>query len=342
MRTALYAGNRSIVLGEADPVPPGPGEVQIAVAYTGICGTDLHILHGAMDRRVAVPQVIGHEMAGRIAAVGDGVAGHPIGQPVTVMPLAWCGDCPACRAGHRHICHRLRFVGIDSPGSMQQRWTVPAGLVVPLPPDLPLARGALVEPTAVAVHDVRRAGLAAGEAAVVLGGGPVGMLIALVARSRDAQVAVVEPDPLRRKVAVDLGLMAVDPGGPDLVAWTDEWTGGAGAAVVFEVSGTAAAITTATQLLAVRGRLVVVGIHSEPRAVDLHRFFWRELTMIGARVYDRDDYDTAIDLIHSGLLPVDALISHIEPLNRAADAFAALERRGATMKILLDCAGDAS
>ena len=99
--------------------------MRIDVAYTGICGTDLHILHGAMDQRVTVPAVIGHEMSGRIAEIGPGVVGWAVGDPVTVMPLDWCGDCPACQRGHAHICQRLNFVGIDSAGSMQASWTVP-------------------------------------------------------------------------------------------------------------------------------------------------------------------------------------------------------------------------
>ena len=118
-RSAQYVGNSTLTVVDREPVPPGPEQVQIEVAYTGICGTDLHILHGAMDHRVTRPAVIGHEMSGRIAAVGGGVTDWAIGDPVTVMPLAWCGSCPACRAGHRHICHQLNFVGIDSTGSMQ-------------------------------------------------------------------------------------------------------------------------------------------------------------------------------------------------------------------------------
>lgn len=337
MLSALYTGNATIVVEDQPAVAPGPGQVQIDVAYTGICGTDLHILHGAMDHRVRVPQPIGHEMSGRIAALGAQVTDLAVGQPVTVMPLDWCGACPACRAGHQHICHRLNFIGIDSPGAMQRRWTVPAGVVVPLPPELPLAHAALVEPTAVAVHDVRRAGLLAGEQAVVIGGGPVGVLIALVARSIDAQVVVLELDPHRRAVAEALGLRTLDPAGDDVAADVEAWTDGAGAAVVFEVSGSAAGVNTAVQLLAVRGRLVLVGIHSAPREVDLFRFFWRELTLVGARVYERADYGTAIELLQRGHVPADALISRVEPLANAAAAFAALHRGGDVMKVLIDC-----
>ena len=119
MRAACYIGGRTLEVIAKEPGEPGDGEVAIDVAYTGICGTDLHILHGAMDARVTLPAVLGHEMSGTIAAIGNGVSGRSIGERVTVMPLAPCGDCPACRAGHTHICHNLDFLGIDSPGSMR-------------------------------------------------------------------------------------------------------------------------------------------------------------------------------------------------------------------------------
>ena len=106
MLTARYMGNREIGIHETEPEPPRPGQVQIDVAYAGICGTDLHVLHGDMDDRMSLSAIIGHEMSGVIAAVGDGVTGWNVGDHVTVMPLEWDGTCPACRAGNQHICHR--------------------------------------------------------------------------------------------------------------------------------------------------------------------------------------------------------------------------------------------
>ena len=332
-----YAGSRTVLVEPAETPAPAPGQVRIEVAYTGICGTDLHIFHGDMDGRVKPPSVIGHEMSGRIAELGDHVTGWSVGDPVTVMPLAWCGHCPACRAGHTHICHKLNFLGIDSPGSMQNSWTVPAETLIRLPQELRLDHAALVEPTAVAVHDVRRGAVRPGEKTVVVGCGPIGLLIATVARRSGADIRLIEPDAFRRSVAESLGLPTLDPGADDVTAVVEEWTDGAGAAVAFEVSGAAAGWTTAVGALAVRGRLVLVAIHPAPREVNLHRFFWRELTLTGARLYGRDDFETATRLIADGDIPVETLISRVEPLERAAQAFAALESGAGVMKVLIDC-----
>ncbi len=225
MNTARYIGNGALEVVDTEVARPAPGEVQLEVAYTGICGTDLHILHGAMDARVTMPAVLGHEMAGRVASIGDGVEGWAVGDPATVMPLVSCGDCAACRSGASHICYRLVFLGIDAPGSMQSRWNVPADVLVRLPADLSLQTAALAEPTAVAVHDVRRSGLAPGERAVVVGAGPIGLLIANVARSAGAEVVVFEPNELRRQVVDSLALVAVDPLAEDAATWVDRLDG---------------------------------------------------------------------------------------------------------------------
>ncbi|MFV0427777.1 MAG: zinc-binding dehydrogenase [Beutenbergiaceae bacterium] len=315
-------------------IDPGPGQVQIEVAYVGLCGTDLHILHGSMDARVTMPAVIGHEMSGRISAVGHGVSGWQVGEPVTVMPLSWDGSCPACLAGNQHVCHNLDFVGIDTPGALQQRWNVDASWLVRLPATMTMQQGALVEPVAVAVHDVRRSELASGDYAVVVGGGPIGLLIASVAQAAGAQVLVLETQPARRETAQALGLRAVDPatGVADLV---QEWTGGAGADVVFEVSGAPAAVRSATGLLRVRGTLVVVAIHPEPVPLDLKQVFWRELRILGARVYEREDFERAVALVADGSIDSEVMISAIEPLDKVQDAFAALES-GTAIKVLVD------
>ena len=335
MLTANYVGEHTIDIREAEAAPPGPGDVQSAVAFTGLCGTDLHILHGNMDARVRTPLVFGHEMSGTISAIGEDVEGWSIGDSVTVMPLDWDGTCPACLDGNEHICQNLDFIGIDSPGSLQALWNVPAGTLVAVPSGVPLDHAALVEPVAVAVHDVRRSELTAGQRAVVIGGGPIGTLIATVARHTGAEVAVIEIDAERRAQAEALGFTTIDPSAIDQVAWVEEWTGGAGADVVFEVSGAAAAVRGMTALAKVRGTIVVVAIHPTPREVDLQRVFWRELRLLGARVYQRADFETAVDLIAGGVIPTDLVITRTVPLTETSAAFAELEA-GRAMKILVD------
>ena len=338
MKAACYLGDGVVDVVELAPRVPERGEVELEVAYAGICGTDLHIVHGAMDARVVIPTVLGHEMSGVVATVGDGVDEWGAGDRVTVMPLLWCGDCPACLAGHTHVCHNLDFIGIDSPGAMQGRWTVPARSSCRSLTTSPCRVAALAEPTAVAVHDVRRAGLVAGERALVVGGGPIGLLVALVARAQGADVLVLEPSQDRRALAGSLGLACLDPEGDDVPARIDEWTAGAGVPVAFEVSGAVAGLDAAIQSLAVRGRLVVVAIHASAPPVDLFRVFWRELTLIGARVYDRLDFEEAVRLLASGDVPAELLITSVEPLARVAAAFETLDE-GRAMKILIECGG---
>lgn len=261
---AAYTGNKTIEVLDL-PVPElRPGEVEISPAFTGICGTDLHVLHGAMDSRVTRPAILGHEMSGTVSRVGPGVTGWSAGEPVTRVPLLWDGTCPACLAGHSHICHNLNFAGIDSPSAMQQRWVVPVGTLLRLPADLPLDIAALVEPTAVAVHSVGRAGLQAGEAVLVIGGGPVGLLVAMIARLGGADVRLAEVNGYRRHLAASLGIKVLDPAADDVAAVVAQWTGGAGVSLSFEVSGTPAGIAAAVDSLAVRGRLCVVAVHPVP------------------------------------------------------------------------------
>ncbi|RMF02371.1 MAG: Zn-dependent alcohol dehydrogenase [Chloroflexi bacterium] len=336
MHAAFYHGNQTITIGDCAPVEPGPDQVQLKVSHVGICGTDLHIFHGVMDQRVTFPQIMGHEVSGTVSAVGNGVTGFSVGDAVAVMPLDPCGHCPACEAGHSHICQNLKFLGIDTPGAFQSYWTVPAHTLHHLPANLSLTHGAMIEPLAVACHDVRMGQVQPGEYAVVLGGGPIGILIALVAKHAGARVLVSEINPFRLELARQLGLDAIDPRQADLPAYVTEQTGGAGADVVFEVTASPVGAEVMTQLPRTRGRIVVVGIFGQPPKVDLFRFFWRELRLFGARVYEHQDFARAIELAAEGAVPLDQIITDIRPLDQLEAGFRQMEGGGSVMKILLE------
>ncbi|GIX07279.1 MAG: Zn-dependent alcohol dehydrogenase [Candidatus Poribacteria bacterium] len=333
---AYYAGSRTVYVDRSDPIPPGPGEVRLQVAYCGVCGTDLHVYQGHMDRRIAAPQVIGHEMAGTVVEVGPDVSGWEPGDRVVVRPVDPCDNCPACRAGHRHLCHRLKVLGIDTPGAFQGSWTVPAHTLHRLPEGLSLEEAALVEPVAVACHDVRLAAVAPGETVVVIGGGPIGALNALVARHVGGNVLVAEINPYRLRLLRSLGLEAVDPRQVDLTELVQERTAGAGADVVFEVSGSAAGARLMTELPRVRGRMIVVAIFSEPPSVDLFRVFWRELQLRGTRLYEPEDFEQAIQLLAERALPVQELITDRRPLSALPQVFEELTAGADAMKVLID------
>jgi (R,R)-butanediol dehydrogenase/meso-butanediol dehydrogenase/diacetyl reductase len=185
---------------------------------------------------------------------------------------------------------------------------------------------------------VRLSELKAGEYAVVIGGGPIGALVALVAQTRGARVVMSEVNPFRIQLARELGIEVVDPKQTDLVALVNDQTGGAGADVVFEVSGSAAGAEMMTKLPRTRGRIVVVAIFADAPKVDLFRFFWRELRLCGARVYEPQDFEEAIALAASGKLPLDKIITTEVPLEGMIEGMRQMERGGDVMKVLVTCA----
>ncbi|APX13189.1 zinc-dependent alcohol dehydrogenase [Tateyamaria omphalii] len=334
-QAAFYRGDKHFSVEAVETPGPGPGHVQIDVAYCGICGTDLHIYLGHMDARVGFERTIGHEMSGVVSAVGDGVEGLAPGQNIVVRPLDHCGHCPACKAGHQHICHNLKFIGIDSDGAFQQKWNVPAHTVHVLPAGLNLAHAALIEPLAVAVHDVDRGRVQPGEDVLVIGGGPIGMLVAMAARHAGANVTVAEINDNRLAFAQSVGFTTMDPKTTDVAKAMHEATDGKGADVVFEVSGSQPGVDLMTAASATRGRIVMVAIHATKPQIDMFQFFWRELDLIGARVYRPEDYDKAMDLLAQGVVDCDAFITDIQGLDDIEGAFKMLTENPNAMKSMI-------
>jgi len=337
MKAAFYHGNKRFSVSESNPVPPGRGQVRLKVSYSGICGTDFHAYLGHMDERLRLPQVIGHEMSGTIAEIGEGVEGLEVGDKVVVRPLDPCRQCPACRSGYYHVCQKLNFIGIDSPGCFQGSWTVPAHTIHRLPAGLDLCQAALIEPVAVAAHDVRLGQVTGKEYVVVLGAGPIGILIALLCRRKGARVLLTEINPFRLRLARELGLAAVNPKEIDLPKYVEMETETAGGDAVFEVTGLESGAAMMTTLARARGRIIIVGIFPEPVKVDLRRVLMRELQLQGVRVYEPEDFETAISLVASQALPIDRLITEVRPLEQIQATFEEMERGANFMKVLIKC-----
>ncbi|MEE2659696.1 MAG: alcohol dehydrogenase catalytic domain-containing protein [Candidatus Latescibacterota bacterium] len=336
MKAARYCGNRTIEVAEGEVVSPDPGQVRVEVAYCGICGTDIHIYHGAMDQRVSMPLVIGHETSATVAEIGDDVAGVSTGDRVAIRPMLF-GAPSAFDKGHAHVGKNLEFIGIDLPGGMQSSWTVPDYTLHKLPDNLSFEHGAMIEPAAVACHDVRLGEVTEGETCVVIGGGPIGLLVCLVARQKGARIILSEVNTKRRELAIELGMEVVDPLSDDLVAILEERTRGAMADCVFEVSGSAPGVEIMTKLVNVRGRIVLVAIHPEPRPVNLFQFFWSELRLIGVRLYEEEDFEEAISLAASGSLQFDRLITEVRPIEEVQATFDMIDANPDGIKYLIDC-----
>ncbi len=337
MKGAFYQGNKRFGVGDSPPQPPKADEVRLDIAYSGVCGTDVHIYMGHMDHRVQIPQVIGHEMSGTVAEIGKNVTGFKVGDKAVVRPLVACGRCPACEAGHYTVCHQINVLGVDTPGCFQGNWTVPAATLHHLPDDIDLQLAALIEPAAVGAHALRVGQVTEKDYVVVIGAGPIGIMVALESKLKGADVLISEINPFRIELAREFGLEVVNPKETDLPAHVTEKTGSAGADAVFEVTGLAPGAEMMTKLARTRGRIVIVGIFAEPAPVDLGRVMWRELQVRGVRLYDAVDFETAIPLVAAKAVPWDKLISDVRPLERTQETFEEIERGANFMKVLLNC-----
>ena len=319
MQALVWAGGTTVTVEERPRPEAGDGQVLVDVAWCGLCGTDLHISAGEHPR--AQPGIVlGHEISGRLATATAGLAA---GTKVVVDPLLACGSCRPCRGGRPHTCANLRLLGIDVPGGAAQQVAVPADRVIPVPGGADLRRLAFAEPLAVAVRAVRRSGLAIGEEVAVAGAGPIGLAVAACARlAGAARVLVAEPVPGRRRLAADLGFDTADT------------LDGSQAEVVFDAAAHPAVAAGLADAVAVGGRVVLVGVYGRPAPLDLRALTFKEVTVLGTRVYSRDDLTVATAMVTDGRFDPDPLITRAVPLTEAPPAMDDL-RAGREVKLLV-------
>jgi len=337
MKAVFYKEKGKLEVGEGVAIKPGKDEVRLEVAYCGVCGTDVHIFHGAMDHRINMPQTIGHEASAIVAEIGDGVNNVQVGDRVVVRPLDFGTPLPFDK-GHAHVGKNLKVIGVDRPGAFQNNWTVPAHTLHKLPDHLSLEHGAFIEPLSVASHDVKIGRVVEGENCLVIGGGPIGTLIAYVLREKKANVIISEVNETRLVMLNDLGFVTINPIKEDLVSRISELTDEKMIDCAFEVSGSAPAVEVMTQVVNVRARIVMVAIHSgDPKPVDLFKFFWSEIELLGARLYEEEDYEEAIAIAASGNIPFEKLITKVDTLDNIQSIFETIDNNPAGMKYLIDC-----
>jgi len=322
MRACVYQGDRRLAV-ERVPVPaPRHGEVLLRVSHCGVCGTDLHFVLDGWGRPRSI---LGHEYAGEVVAVGDGVSSCAVGDRVVGRPEPGCGACEYCVGGRPALCTGRVDAGLDAfEGAFAEYKRVRADAVARVPRGLSLREAALAEPLAVALHGVSQAAVRAGQSALVSGAGPIGALVIAALRARGVtDVRVSEPWPGRRALAEAIGARAAVP--PDALqvpampfALVEEPVHH-----VFECSGRDAAIEAGLAQLRRGGTLVLMGTGLARPRLDAMRVLVNELHVVGAYEHDATGFEEALGLLASGAIPADRLI---EP------ADVALEDVGAAME----------
>jgi 2-desacetyl-2-hydroxyethyl bacteriochlorophyllide A dehydrogenase len=328
VRSVEVGADRSLRTVDRPATAPAAGEVLVEVAYCGICGSDLHFRD--VPELFPAGTVPGHELSGRIVALGPGVEGRDIGDRVCVLPFAQCGECELCRSGNEQVCpHAVPNgvgLGTGRPGGYAERVIVDEAMLFALPDEVDDRAGTLVEPLAVAFRAVAKADLDAHEQVVVIGTGPVGLLTALVLRERGCErLTVVSRNPARTAVAeaLDLDVVAADAVGTP--------------AVVFECAGTPQAARLAVDAVGPLGRVILVGIALEPLDLAAPPLVLKEVEIHGALTYRRGDFAEAIDLLATGRIPVEQLITGTAALDEAEQTFRSLTAVGNThVKVLLE------
>ncbi len=339
MKQAIMTRAGAIEIHDVPAPTPGKGEALLRVQRIGVCGSDIHVYHGKHPL-TSYPVVQGHEFSAVLEAVGPGVTGLSLGSKVTSMPQIVCGECAPCRRGDYHICDKLKVQGFQAPGCAQELWVTSADMIVPLPDSFTFEQGALVEPASVAVHAVARAGKLAGHRAVVLGAGTIGNLVAQAARCEGAQVIITDLSDYRLEVARRCGLENTSNAKKESLAdATARIFGKDGFDVAFECVGVEATITEAVANIQKGGTLIIVGVFGDKPRLDLATVQDRELNLRGTLMYKRQDYQRAVELIASGGIITDPLVSKHFSIDDYIEAYHYIDQYGdKSMKVVIDVA----
>lgn len=344
MKALRWHGARDLRLTEMQATTPGPGEVEILVAYCGICGSDLHEYQTGphsipLDEAHPIsgcraPLTLGHEFSGVISELGKGVEGFAVGDRVTVEPIYRCGSCRYCQEGKYNLCSSMGFIGLMGDGGFAERAIVPAYMLHHLPENVSLRQAAVLEPAAVALHALRQSSLKPGESCVVFGLGPIGLLLILLARLRGIErITAVDIVPERLHLAHEFGACQVLDARSVNVARHLQESGSVDC--VFEAAGNQATLDAALHSLRKGGEVVLVGLMGEAH-LDAFHLVNNELRLLSSVGY-RDAYPELIELLASGKLDLARTVTRCVPLEQAVSAgFEALLSDKAQIKVLVN------
>lgn len=335
MRALVYAGPKKAEVREVEEPVKRKGTVKLDIQYCGVCGSDIGIFLGTHPRAKA-PLIFGHEFLGIVAEDGKR---FKKGDRVVPYPLLSCHHCLACRSGNEHVCNTLGLIGIDTDGGMCSTAYTEEDVLFKVPEGVSDKAAVLIEPLAVLVHGLHMSGFQAFDTAVVIGAGPIGILCGIVLKHAGAsRVFISDLAEKRLKIAERLGMIPVNPEKENLEARVKEATGGEGCDVLFECSGAASAAMEMADIARVRGKLCIVSVHKKPHEVNLQKINFKEQSLVGTRVYTKEEFGQAVALTQELEKELEQLVTHIVPLEDSSRVFDMIaDPECGTVKVVVDC-----
>jgi threonine dehydrogenase-like Zn-dependent dehydrogenase len=341
MRAAVTERVGSMTLVDRpDPPSPGPGEVLVAPEAVGICGSDYHFFAGELSDAAGgsqFPRVQGHEVGAKIAALGPDCRDElKVGQRVALMPLRTCGHCYPCSVGRTNACDNFELIGIHVDGGLQELLCTGQDQVFPIgAADASVA--AMAEPVSIAVRAVRRGRIESGERVVVLGAGPIGQCVALVASELGADVLVIDLQASRLERSREIGVETLLWTNPeDVVREARRWGGPGGPPVGVDATGVPAAVRAMVDVVASAGRAVQVGMSTGEATLRIGSLTEKELDLLGVTCCDADDFAEAVAVVERNGDAMRRLVSHEFPLAEAPDALRfAMNNPTEVMKVVI-------
>lgn len=328
MDALIYKYNENkLIFGNAEIPLINVGEALVKVSYAGICGADLALVKG--ERKINFDVIPGHEITGIIVDIKNKNKGLT-GKRVAVEPTLSCENCQMCRLNLKHVCFNLKVMGVHTNGGMAEFVKVPLNKLHLIPDSISDIKSAVVEPLAVAVHVVNRSKLVTGEKVLIVGGGPIGLLIAQVCRAAGAgEILILELNPFRMRICRNFGFNVTD----SMDSINKDSKNSELYDVGYEVSGSEAGLKQIMKNIRSRGRIIIVGLFKAAFPMEMQEILYKELEILGSRVYTSEDFDLAIELISNDKVNVESLVTNIFGLKDFEKGFNLASQKEA-MKIL--------
>lgn len=321
------------------PVPSvEENQILVRIQMIGVCGSDIHVYHGEHPF-TSYPVTQGHEVSGEIVALGKSVEGFAVGQKVTIEPQVFCGHCHPCTHGKYNLCEELKVMGFQTTGVASTYFAVDASKVTPLPESMSFEEGAMIEPLAVAVHAVRQAGDVEDKKIVVIGAGPIGNLVAQVAKGMGAeQVMVTDVSDYRLELAKGCGIdFAVNTREHEFGQAMVECFGPDKADIIYDCAGNNLTMNQAIRCARKGSTIILVAVFAGMATVDLAVLNDHELDLNTTMMYRHEDYVKAIEMVEEGKIKLQPLMSKVFPFGQYKQAYEFIDaNRETTMKVLID------